>query len=295
MKFVYSDRYLVDIGPHIFPVQKYSMVKEALLAEGVPEGDFIEPVRATEEDLLLVHSEEYLDDLVSLRRTHRTVPSELPLTREIVDAYILAAGGTCIAVERALKDGCSVHIGGGWHHAFRSHAEGFCYVNDIALALKRAQRDGIVQRAAVVDCDLHQGNGTAKIFQSDPAVFTFSIHQERNYPVKETSDLDIGLEDGTGDEEYNSLLADTLQEILERSKPELVIYVAGSDPYEKDLLGGLSLTVEGLHRRDELVMQECEKRSVPVGVVFAGGYSQKVEDTVEIHLNTCRTARTIFG
>jgi acetoin utilization deacetylase AcuC-like enzyme len=295
MKFVYSDRYLVDIGPHVFPVQKYSMVREALLAEGVPEGDFIEPVRARDEDLLLVHSEEYLDDLVKLRRTHRTVSSELPLTREIIDSYILAAGGTCTAVERALEDGCSVHLGGGWHHAFRSHAEGFCYVNDIAVALKRAQKDGLIHRAAVVDCDLHQGNGTAKLFQSDSTVFTFSIHQERNYPVKETSDLDIGLEDRTGDEEYNSLLGAALQQILGRSEPELVIYVAGSDPYEKDLLGGLSLTIDGLYRRDELVMRECDKRSVPVAVVFAGGYSERVEDTVEIHLNTCRAARAIFG
>ncbi len=295
MKFVYSDRYLVDIGKHVFPIQKYSLIREGLLDEGIGEEDFIEPIPAGEEDLLLVHTEEYLQDLANLRRTHRTISSELPLTREIVDAYILAAGGTCLAVDRCLKDRCTVHIGGGWHHAFASHAEGFCYINDIGVALRKLQKEKLIRRAAVVDCDLHQGNGTARIFQGDPTVFTFSIHQERNYPVKEKSDLDIGLEDGTGDKEYLSLLKDALRGILEGSQPELVMYVAGSDPYQKDLLGGLSLTIDGLRRRDELVMTECEKRGVPMAVVFGGGYAEKTMDTVEIHLNTCRVARATFG
>lgn len=295
MKFIYSDRYLVDIGEHVFPIQKYSLIKRGLLAEGVQEEDFIEPIPAPQKDLLLVHTEEYLGDLVNLRLTHRTISSELPLTGEIVDAFILAAGGTCLAAERSLKEGCTIHIGGGWHHAFPSHAEGFCYINDIAVAIRKLQRDKKIQRAAVIDCDLHQGNGTAKIFEGDPTVFTFSIHQERNYPIKEKSDFDIGLEDGTRDEEYLAHLRNALVETFGTSRPELAIYVAGSDPYEKDLLGGLSLSIDGLKQRDELVMRECEGRGVPVAVVFGGGYAEKLEDTVEIHLNTCRIARNIFG
>lgn len=295
MKFIYSNRYLVDIGEHVFPIQKYALIKKSLLGEGVGEEDFIEPIPATKEALLLVHTEEYLQDLAGLRHTHRTISSELPLTSEIVEAYILAAGGTCLAVERSLKNRCVVHLGGGWHHAFSSHAEGFCYINDIAVALRKLQKEKLVTRAAVVDCDVHQGNGTAKIFQGDPTVFTFSIHQERNYPVKEESDLDIGLEDGTGDEEYLTVLEDALREVLDGSKSELVVYVAGSDPYEKDLLGGLSLSIDGLKRRDELVLRECRKRDIPMAVVFGGGYAEEVEDTVKIHLNTCRVASTIFS
>ncbi len=295
MKFIYSDRYLVDIGYHVFPIEKYGMIKEGLLREGVPASDFVEPPEATEEDLLLVHSREYLDDLLGLVRTARTDRSELPLTREIVDAYVLAAGGTCEAARRSLEDGCSVHIGGGWHHAFSSHAEGFCYVNDIGVAIRAMQRKGAIERSAVIDCDVHQGNGTAKIFQRNDTVFTFSIHQERNYPVKERSDLDVGLDDGTNDEEYISRLSEALGEIFETSAPQLVVYVAGSDPYERDLLGGLSLTVDGLKRRDELVLGECRRRDVPVVVVFGGGYAQEVQRTVEIHLNTCRVARSLCG
>lgn len=295
MKFVYSDQYLVDIGKHVFPIHKYSLIRNGLLEEGVGEDDIIEPISAPKEDLLLVHSREYLQDLDNLRWTHRTIPSELPLTKEIVDAFILAAGGTCLAAIRSLKGRCAVHLGGGWHHAFPSHAEGFCYINDIAVALRKLQKEKLIQRAAVVDCDLHQGNGTAKIFQGDPTVFTFSIHQERNYPVKEKSDSDIGLDDGTRDGEYLELLEDGLQEVFAGSKPELVIYVAGSDPYEKDLLGGLSLSIDGLRRRDEIVMKKCERRRVPIAVVFGGGYAEKVEDTVEIHLNTCRVAKEMFG
>jgi len=295
MKFIYSSRYLVDIGKHVFPIQKYALLKKSLLEEGVREEDFLEPTRATEEELLAVHTGDYLEDLANLRRTHRTVSSELPLTKEIVDAYILAAGGTCLTVERSLTDGCAVHLGGGWHHAFPSHAEGFCYVNDVAVALRKSQRKKFITRAAVVDCDVHQGNGTAKVFEGDPTVFTFSIHQERNYPAKEKSDLDIGLEDRTGDEEYLALLENALRKVFDASRPEAVVYVAGSDPYERDLLGGLSLSIDGLMRRDESVLGESQRRGVPIAVVFGGGYAEEVEDTVEIHLNTCRVARRLFG
>jgi len=295
MKFVYSERYLVDIGIHVFPIEKYSLVNEGLRAEGMEEDDFVQPKPSTREDLLRVHSEDYLDDLIHLRPTNRTISSELPLTREIVDASILAAGGTCLAALISLSERCAIHLGGGWHHAFPSHAEGFCYINDIAVAIRKLQAESRIERAAVVDCDLHQGNGTAKIFQDDPTVFTFSIHQERNYPVKEKSDLDIGLEDRTTDEEYLSHLRYGLAEIFSRSDPELVLYVAGADPYEGDLLGGLSVTIDGLRRRDELVMSECQRRGIPVGVVFAGGYAARIEDTVAIHMGTCRVARELCG
>jgi acetoin utilization deacetylase AcuC-like enzyme len=295
MKLVWSEAYEVDLFGHVFPVEKYGLIKGKLIDEGIAsEGDFIRPSPAAREDLLLVHTPEYVDDLVNLRVTHRTVMSELALTREIADAYIMAAGGTMEAARRALDGGLGLHVGGGFHHAYPDHAEGFCYVNDVCVAIARLLRDQAVSRACVIDCDLHQGNGTAVIFSENPDVFTFSIHQENNYPPKERSDLDIGLPDGADDELYLSRLR-AVSEILDRHSPDIAFYLAGADPFVGDMLGGLALTKQGLETRDIFVFDECRKRGVPVCVVLAGGYASDVRDDVDIHVTTLVEAQRLLG
>jgi acetoin utilization deacetylase AcuC-like enzyme len=295
MKLVWSPKYQVDLLGHIFPVEKYRLTREAVLAGGlVSEADLVEAPPARREDLLLVHSPEYIDDLTNLRWTHRTRMSEMALTREIVDSYIYSAGGTIEAVRLALDDEACVHIGGGFHHAYPDHAEGFCYINDVAVAVAVLRRDGLVARAAVIDCDLHQGNGTAFIFRKEPDVFTFSIHQENNYPPKERSDLDIGLPDGAGDELYLKELG-VVSLILDDHEPEIAVYLAGADPYFEDQLGGLALTKDGLRKRDAMVFEACRARRIPVAAVFAGGYAAKLADNVDIHINTIAEALRLFG
>jgi len=288
---VHSRHYECDIGPHVFPVLKYGLVLRRLIDEGaIVASNVLEPEMPSQETLALVHTPGYLEDLEQLRHGPRTWVSELPLTREIVTAYALAAGGTTLAARSALELGTAVHLGGGFHHAFADHAEGFCYVNDLAIAIRVAQREGLIRRAAVVDLDVHQGNGTADIFQGDESVFTLSIHQEANYPVpKARSDLDVGLDDGVSDAEY----LDVLDRVLERvwaARPELVLYQAGADPYRDDQLGGLSLTVDGLEARDRRVLDGCAQRGIPSVVTLGGGYARRVEDTVEIHTRTARIA-----
>ena len=287
---VCSPEYECDIGRHVFPTQKFRLVRDALIASGLIEArDVITPTAAPRADLLLVHTPEYLDDLEHLRWTHRTRMSELPLTAGIVRAYVLAAGGTTRAAAEALTHGVAIHLGGGFHHAFADLASGFCYINDLAVAIRVLQRDGRIRRAAVVDCDLHQGNGTAHVFQGDAEVFTLSIHQEHLYPVKEKSDLDIGLENGVGDQEFNRRLAGALPRVWDH-RPELVLYQAGADPYEDDQLGALRLSIEGLGARDALVLEGCVTRGIPVAVTLGGGYARQVIDTVRIHHNTCALA-----
>ncbi len=291
MIFAYSDRIYADIGEHVFPIEKYGLVRQRLLDDGVlTPGNFVEPQIATSEDLLLVHTEEYVRDLMAVLWTERTMRSELPLTKDIRDSYLLGTGGTILACQKTLESGIAVNLSGGFHHAFPDHAEGFCYTNDVAIAVRRLQRDNQINRFFIVDCDLHQGNGTAYIFQKDPDVFTFSIHQERNYPVKQRSDLDIGLADRTDDATYLAHLLKHVPEIMDDFDPEFVIYLAGADPYEGDQLGGLSLTIDGLRRRDKFVMEECVKRDIPVAVLLAGGYAFDTDDTVAIHCNTCEVA-----
>lgn len=290
---VYSPEYECDIGRHVFQTEKFRRVRDALIAAGaVTETDLITPEPAARADLLLVHTADYLDDLEQLRWTPRTRLSELPLSAGIVRAYVLAAGGTTRAAREALTHGVGVHIGGGFHHAYAELASGFCYINDLAVAIRVLQRDRLVCRAAVVDCDLHQGNGTAHLFQGDDAVFTFSIHQEHLYPVKERGDLDIGLENGAGDTEFNSRLEAGLARVWEH-RPELVLYQAGADPYEDDQLGALRLTFAGLLERDRLVLEGCAERGVPAVVTLGGGYARRPSDTVRIHQNTCELALRI--
>jgi acetoin utilization deacetylase AcuC-like enzyme len=287
---VHSPEYECDIGRHVFLTCKFRMVRDGLIAAGLTtETDIIVPEPASRDDLLLVHTAAYLDDLERLRWTPRTRLSELPLSAAIVRAYVLAAGGTTRAAREALGHGIAVHLGGGFHHAYADLASGFCYINDLAVAIRVLQREGRVRRAAVVDCDLHQGNGTAHIFRGDESVFTFSIHQEHLYPVKERSDLDIGLENGVGDEEFNLRLGDGLERVWAH-RPELVLYQAGADPYQDDQLGALRLTVDGLIERDRLVLEGCVERGIAAVVTLGGGYARRPEDTVRIHQNTCELA-----
>ena len=289
MKVIYSDKYDVNIGTHVFSMEKYRLVKERLVnTQFVKEQDFIYPQEAQTQDIALVHTKAYIDDMTHLRWTQRTVRSELPLSSEIVSAYFIHAQGTILACNEAIKTGIGLHLGGGFHHAFADHGEGFCYVNDVAVGIKKMQAMKFIERAAVIDCDLHQGNGTAKIFQGYNSVFTFSIHQEHLYPIKEESSLDIGLEDGTGDVEYLKKLQDAVETIFSSHKPQLIVYVAGADPFQMDQLGALRLTKEGLKKRDEIVIKRSREQKIPIAVTLAGGYAFDVNDTVDIHFNTSK-------
>ena len=290
---VYHNDYVMDMGEHVFPVAKYRMTYAKLMADGVLSPDDVqEPEPASDEDLRLVHTGAYLErlDLLASMGWGLLTP-DTPVTPEIVEKSRLAAGGTILAGRLALSAGIGVHLSGGFHHASAENGEGFCYINDVAVGIRRLQADGLIERAAIVDLDLHQGNGSALIFRDDPSVFTFSMHQQRNYPgVKPPSDLDIGLPDRTGDEEYVRLLRDALPPILRDHCPNIVFYLAGADPYEDDQLGGLSLTMEGLVERDNIVIQECRTRGIPLTITLAGGYATHTEDTVAIHCNTVAAA-----
>lgn len=285
--------YEVDIGPHVFPTAKYRLVRERLLAEGtVAPEDLVEPAPVTDEDVLLVHTPAYVRKLRDGRLSRQEeLVLEVPFSPELRDAMWLMTGGSALAARLALKHGIAAHLGGGFHHAFPDHGEGFCLVNDVAIALRMLQRDQAIERALVVDLDVHHGNGTAAIFGTDDGVFTFSMHQQHNYPAsKPPSDLDVGLADGTRDDEYLDALERHLPGIVARHRPELVCYLAGADPYRHDQLGGLALTLEGLRSRDEIVLDAARTAGVPLAVVLAGGYAIRRDDTVEIHCNTVRAA-----
>lgn len=285
MRAVYSPRYEFSLPGHVWPTAKYRLILEQLRGAV----DFVPPSPASWDDLALVHTAEYLDKLRSYRLTlGDLVTLELPWTPELADAFRLMVGGTCDAARLALDEGRAAHVGGGLHHAYAEHGEGFCPFNDIAVAIRVLQRDGRIARAAVVDCDVHQGNGTAAIFAHDPAVFTFSIHQQHNYPAhKPASSLDIGLEDGAGDARYLAALRGALPQVI-GSRPDLLVYVAGADPFEKDRLGGLALTKEGLAERDEEVVAAAHAAGIPLALVLAGGYAADVADTVDIQAATVR-------
>lgn len=291
---VWSPEYEVDIGPHVFPTIKYRLVRDRLLATGSwQEEDFVRPEPATAEMLLRVHTSDYLrrirdDALGAMERILLEVPFSQPLRR----AAEVSAGGTLLTARLALRDGIAVHVGGGFHHAFADHGEGFCLLNDVAVAAMELLATREVQRIAVVDLDVHQGNGTAELFADDPRVFTFSIHQEDNYPPrKPPSDLDVGLDDGVGDAGYMTILETHLPGILERHRPELVFYLAGADPYREDQLGGLRLSQDGLARRDAYVLRRARAAGAAVAVTLAGGYAFRQADTVEIHVRTVEEAR----
>lgn len=285
----WSPAYEVDLGPHVFPTRKYRMVRDALLAHGlIAEEDLQEPEPVTQEDLARVHGADYLRKIRedSFSPMERYV-LEVPFSRALERASLLACGGTLAAARAALRDGVAVHLGGGFHHAFADHGEGFCLLNDTAVAARVLLDEGMVSRILVVDLDVHQGNGTAHIFEDDARVFTLSVHQEHNYPQEKThSDLDLGLPDGTADGSYLATLEANLPRIVERVRPELTFYLAGVDPYHMDQLGGLSLTAEGMRLRDAYVLRALRDRGSPVAVTLAGGYALRFEDTVALHAAT---------
>ena len=289
--YVYLGDQLFDIGPHVFRVEKYPLLARALRQElGIPQERFHAPEAVSWSDLARVHGPAYLDDLRHGRVTPATSMSELPVERTVIDGFVAMAGGTLTAARLALQHGIGFHVGGGFHHAFVDHAEGFCYVNDVAVAVACLRAEGRLRRVALVDVDVHQGNGNAAIFAGDPETFTYSIHQEHNYPAKQKSDLDRGLPDGVGDEEYLHLLAKDLDTLDARFDPELVFYLAGVDPYCHDQLGGLALTAGGLERRDRLVLDRFVGRGVAAAIVLAGGYARRAEETARLHLATARAA-----
>lgn len=293
---VWHPSYDVDIGAHVFPTRKYRLVRNRLIGEGtITEAQIETPDAATANDLSLVHTPQYVEKILTGDFTAGDAAKlELPFTPELRTASLFCAGGSVLAGRRALDAGLAVHLGGGYHHAFADHGEGFCLINDVAIAIRVLLLEARVERAAVVDLDVHHGNGTADVFAHDGRVFTFSMHQERNYPfLKPRSTIDVGLEDGVGDDQYLWALEQHLPAILAH-KPGLVFYLAGADPYEWDQLGGLRLTRAGLRRRDALVLKTCRKAGVPVAVVLAGGYAVDTDDTVEIHCDTVRAARDVL-
>ena len=297
--FVYHPSYELKWGEHVFPVEKYRLLHDGLIAEGlVAPDEFLEPDAVAEADLLLVHEPGYLRRLEALAANPLMAyfEAEAPFNRDVADAVRYGTGGTLLACERAVADRtAALNLGGGFHHAFPDHGEGFCFINDVAVAIRSLQHRQLIRRAAVVDCDLHQGNGTAAIFAADPDVFTFSIHQEALYPVpKQRSDLDIGLDPFTDDAAYLAHLERHVPAILDAHRPELVLYVAGADPYEGDQLGDLALTKPGLERRDRLVIGAARERGIPLAAVVAGGYARHTADVVDIHLATCRVLREIW-
>ncbi len=293
LKLIYDDRYDLNLGAHVFPSQKYRLVHERLLQDAIAsQEDFLKPAPASDEDILRVHSQDYLYKLKTGSLTRAEVMRmEVPYSAELIEACWLAAGGSILAARRALEDGFSANIGGGFHHAYPEHGEGFCVIHDVAVAIRKMQADGAIERAMVVDTDVHQGNGTAAIFGGDETVFTMSIHQEHNYPYpKPPSTVDVNLPDGMGDADYLAILEKYLHRSFEEFSPQLLFYVAGADPYQEDQLGGLALTMEGLARRDALVLGYAQRNQVPTAVTLAGGYARNVEDTVTIHVNTIKAA-----
>jgi acetoin utilization deacetylase AcuC-like enzyme len=278
---------------HRFPIAKYARLREQVLIAGIVSPDSLwEPDPADRAALLRVHQADYIDRFIEGRLT----ASELrrlgfPWSPALVERSLRAVGGTCEAAAAALDDGIAMNLAGGTHHAFADHGEGFCVFNDVAIAIRLLQDAGRIGRAAIVDLDVHQGNGTNAIFAGDDRVFTFSMHGGRNYPFhKVPGSLDVELADGTRDDEYLRLLADHLPAALSRSQPDLVIYLAGADPHEGDALGRLALTFDGLARRDAFVIDVCREVGIPVAITIAGGYGRNIDDTVRIHAETARIA-----
>src|SRR3984893_4853730 len=323
-KLIYGDGYYLPMGQHVLPSEKYRLVHERLIETGVagPE-DFITPQPASDQDILLVHTAKYVEKLKTGTLSAREeMEHEVPYSPELVKAFWLSAGGSILAAQHAMNDGIAINIGGGFHHAFPDHGEGFCMIHDVAVAIRRMQADNKIKTAMTVDCDVHHGNGTAAIFagartvseplpSSAPAVlgqrplmrgahagdvFTISLHQENNYPPsKPPSSIDVDLPDGITDDDYLAWLDNALSSGLRQSTPDLICYIAGADPYREDQLGGLALTIEGLKKRDELVFRVAKARGIPVMVTFAGGYARQMEDTVTIHSNTVIAAKEVFA
>lgn len=315
---VYSDGFYLPLGNHVFPGEKYRLVRERLLAtRAASQSDFTVPETIALEDVLRIHEHGYVTRLTNgTLSTEEILRTELPWSRALVDATLLSCGGTLEAARLALRNGAVCSIGGGFHHAHRGHGEGFCILHDVAIALARLFNDGVIQRAMVIDLDVHDGNGTAAIFPpaekhggplrygipsgsmkpSNEGVFTLSMHQQNNYPAyKPPSSIDVPLADGTEDAAYLKALEQALEAAFAHFQPQLIAYVAGADPYIGDKLGGLSLTIDGLKERDRMVFRAAQSSGARVFSVYAGGYAQHLEDTVTIHTNTVLAAAEVFS
>lgn len=297
MQVFYSPRYYTDIGQgHIFPIRKFELVRDRLLAEGALHPDeIVEPSPATVEQALLVHTEDYVSRLCSGALTAKELRRlGLPWSESLVRRSFYAVGGTIAAARAALIDGYGSNLAGGTHHSFADRGEGFCVLNDVAIAIRVLRKEGLIRRAAIVDCDVHQGNGTATIFADDRDTFTFSMHGANNYPLfKAHSTVDVELPDGTTGTEYLACLTNHLPAVF-AFDPEIVFYLAGADPFAGDKLGRLALTINGLRERDLCVLRECYEREVPVVTVMSGGYGKDINDTIEIHCNTIRAVKDVF-
>ncbi len=336
-KLVYHDGYYLPIGQHVFPAEKYRLVAHCVREQGIASNDdFLVPAPAEDREVLLAHGDYWVHKLrTGTISAKEELQLEVPFSDELVDAFWLNAGGSILAARRAMFDQVGITLGGGFHHAFPDHGEGFCMINDVAVAIRVLQKEKRIRRAMVVDVDVHQGNGTAVIFgkpqfvprppspanepepqpsPSEPKItrdpfawmreipiddathtFTISLHQENNYPAwKPPSCIDVNFADGAPDQAYLDWLQRALDTAFAKFQPELIAYVAGADPYKEDQLGGLALTIDGMRRRDELVFRACRERQIPVFVTLAGGYAQKLEDTVAIHCNMVKAAAEIY-
>ena len=297
MRAFYSDHFVLPLPEgHKFPMAKYSRLRERILADGIVSPDDLhEAPPATIADLRLVHTPEYVDAVANgtvSREIQRRIG--FPWSPQMVERSRRSVGATIAAAHAALDEGVAANLAGGTHHAFADRGEGFCVFNDVAVAARVLQQHQLARRIAIVDLDVHQGNGTAAIFSGDASVFTFSMHGDKNFPFrKEVSDLDVPLADGTGDDEYLSLLQSHLPDVLNRHQPDFVFYLAGADPFEGDRLGRLKMTIDGLRRRDEIVMNACTKGRLPVAISMSGGYADDINAIVTIHANTIRVAGTL--
>jgi acetoin utilization deacetylase AcuC-like enzyme len=297
MQVFYTPRYYAEIGDgHIFPIRKFELVRDRLLAEGtLHPHELLEPQPAVIEQVRLVHTEDYVSRLCNGTLTAKELRRlGLPWSESLVRRSFYATGGTIAAARAALVEGYGSNLAGGTHHSFADRGEGFCVFNDVAVAIRLMRNEGLIDRAAIVDCDVHQGNGTATIFAGDDETFTFSIHGANNYPLfKARSSLDVELPDGTTDREYLDCLASHFPAVF-AFDPEIVFYLAGADPYGGDKLGRLALTIDGLRERDACMLRECYEREVPVVTVMSGGYGKDINDTIEIHCNTIRAVKEVF-
>ncbi len=298
MRIAFDPCYRYELPPgHRFPMEKYELLPEQLLYEGTVTGDsFFRPRPLTRDEVLMTHTGEYIDKLFNLQLTASEVRKiGLPVTQKLVERGMVISGGTAACVDHAKKDGIALNIAGGTHHAHAGHGEGFCVFNDFAIAARLELLRQPDARILIVDLDVHQGNGTASIFSDEPAVFTFSMHGERNYPaIKAKSDLDIGLPDGTHDELYMKILSNVLPQLIDRVEPTLVFYLAGADILATDKLGKLAVSMAGCAQRDRYVMQLCKKHGIPVVVSMGGGYSSRLSAIIDAHTNTFRVAVEIF-
>ena len=295
-KLVYHPRYDLNLGAHVFPSQKFRLLYELVLNDRIAgPDDIVRPDRASDEDLIRAHASEWVAKLKNgTLSASEIMKLEVPYSTALAEAVWLSAGGTILAGQLALRDGFGSNLSGGFHHAHANHGEGFCAINDVAVAIRRLQSDGAIKKAIVVDTDVHHGNGTAHIFRNDKSVFTLSIHQQNNYPAhKPPSDLDFGLDDGVEDDEYLEVLLPAVENSLNEFQPDILFYVGGADPYCEDQLGGLRLSKSGLKARDKGVFQLSRRRNVPVVTTLAGGYARRVEDTIRIHANTIVAANEV--